>query len=207
MLRLTVLASLAALLVAATAYPLSAADETVGESGYYPLKVGTEWEYLANGMTFRATVVKHEKKGDYMTARIETFVNGQSVMSENLTVTKDAVIRVAAADIVASKPTIVVKLPPKVGDKWKIAADVGPEKLEGDLQCDAVDEVTKVTAGEYKAVKISGTFVTTGPGPDAEKQTIALTTWYADGVGPVKIIIKTKGVEVTLDLQKFTAPK
>jgi hypothetical protein len=205
MLRRFALATISALCVAATALPLSAAGESVGESGFYPMKVGTEWEYTANGMTFTAKVVKEEKKGDQMTARIETFVNGQSVMSENLAVTTEGIIRVAAADVIASKPTIVLKLPPKAGDKWKIDATVGPEKLEGELGCDAVDEAVKVTAGEYKAAKVSGKFTTTAA--SGEKQEISLTTWYADGKGPVKITIKTQGVEVTLDLQKFTAGK
>jgi hypothetical protein len=199
------LASISAVCVAATALPVSAASDSVGESGYYPLKVGTEWEYTANGMAFVAKVVKEEKKGDQMTARVETFVNGQSVMSENLAVTAEGIIRVAAADVIASKPTVVVKLPPKAGDKWKIDATVGPEKLEGELGCEAVDEAVKVTAGEFKAAKVAGKFTTTAA--SGEKQEISLTTWYADGTGPVKIIIKTQGVEVTLDLKKYTAGK
>jgi hypothetical protein len=149
--------------------------------------------------------VKHEKKGEYMTARIETYVNGQSVMSENLTATKDAVLRIAAADVVASKPTTVIKLPPKAGEKWTIDAEVGPEKLAGELACDAIAEKVTVKAGEFTAVKVSGKFTTTAA--SGEKQEITLTTWYADGTGPVKIIIKTQGVEVTLDLQKYTAGK
>jgi hypothetical protein len=205
MLRRYALAWISAFCVAAAALPLSAADETVGESGFYPLKMGAEWEYVANGMTFTAKVVKHEKKGEYMTARIETYVNGQSVMSENLTATKDAVLRIAAADVVASKPTTVIKLPPKAGEKWDIDAEVGPEKLAGKLQCDAIDEKVTVKAGEFTAAKVSGTFTTTAA--SGEKQEITLTTWYADGTGPVKIIIKTQGVEVTLDLQKYTAGK
>jgi hypothetical protein len=156
-------------------------------------------------MTFTAKVMKHEKKGEQMTARVETFVNGQSVMSENLAVTSEGIIRVAAADVIASKPTVVLKLPPKAGDKWKIDAMVGPEKLEGELGTDAVDEAVKVAAGDFKAAKVSGKFTTTIP--SGEKQEITLTTWYADGTGPVKIIIKTQGVEVTLDLNKYTAGK
>jgi hypothetical protein len=199
------LAVLAALIVAATAYPLSAAEESIGETGYYPLKVGTEWEFLSKERTFTAKVVKHEKKGEYMTARIETFVDGRSIMTENLAVTKDAVVRVAAGDVVASKPTIVVKLPPKTGDKWKITADIGPEKLEGDLQCDALDEEVNVAAGKFKTVKITGSYMTTDP--EGNKQPITLTTWYADGPGPVKSVIKKEGTEFILDLQKFTAGK
>jgi hypothetical protein len=196
---------LSVVMVAATAQVGSAADEVVGETGFYPLKKGTEWEYTAGATALTVKVVKHEMKGTYMTARLEALVDGRVVLTENLNVAKDAVLRVAANDILASKPTIVLKLPPKAGDKWKIDADVDREKLEGELASEAVAEKIKVPAGEFTAVKVGGTFVTTAA--SGEKQEISLSTWYADGTGPVKIIIKTQGTEMTLDLKKYTAGK
>jgi hypothetical protein len=197
---------LSVLLIAASGQFVSAADEVVGETGYYPLKKGTEWEYTVNGASLLSVkVAKHEMKGTTMTARLEAAVDGKIVLTENLAVTKDAVVRVAANDIVASKPTIVLKLPPKAGDKWRIDADVDREKLEGELASEAIEEKLKVPAGEFTAVKVGGTMVTTAV--SGEKQELALQTWYADGTGPVKIILKTQGTESVLELKKYTAGK
>jgi hypothetical protein len=192
--------------VAATGQLVSAADDVVGETGYYPLKKGTEWEYTVNGGSqLLVKVVKHELKGTAMTARLETTVDGKIVLTENLAVAKDAVLRAAANDNLPSKPTIVLKLPPKAGDKWRIDADVDREKLEGELTCEAIAEKIKVPAGEFTAVKVGGTFITTAV--SGEKQENAFQAWYAEGTGPVKIILKTQGSEHILELKKYTAGK
>jgi hypothetical protein len=140
-----------------------------------------------------------------MTARIETSANGKVVMSENLTITKEGILRVAADDVVAAKPPVVFKLPPKAGDKWKVDTEVGNEKLQADVSCEAADEKVKVKAGDFTTAKVSGSYLVTAA--TGETQTITLTSWFADGTGPVKMAIKPPGGEVTLNLTKFTAGK
>jgi hypothetical protein len=195
----------AVVLVAATVSPLQAAEDVVGETGYYPLKPGTEWEYTSDATTVSIKVAKHEMKGSYMTARVETTIDGKVVLTENLTVTKEGLLRAGTNDVAASKPTIVIKLPPKAGDKWRIDSEINGEKLEGELACEAIAEKIKVPAGEFTAVKVGGTFATTAISGD--KQEYSLAAWYAEGTGPVKIILKTQGIDTILELKKYTAGK
>src|SRR2546423_13590341 len=57
------------------------ADEKVGESPYYPTKVGTTWNYRLGEMKATVKVVKHEMKGGHMCALVETTINGNPAAS------------------------------------------------------------------------------------------------------------------------------
>jgi len=110
--RLTTLA--AALVILGAPIAWVRADDKVGDSPYYPLKVGNAWTYNGPGNTKLVNkVVGHEKIGDVMCAKIETQVDGKAVAFEHIGVTADGVYRYSLNGMKADKPILILKLPPR----------------------------------------------------------------------------------------------
>src|SRR5438034_10502018 len=72
------------------------AEQDLLENPYYPLKVGTTWEYIANSKKVTVKVTQHEKVGDVLCAKLETDSGSGAVITEHLTVTNGGVYRVRA---------------------------------------------------------------------------------------------------------------
>lgn len=188
--------SLALLLVLVPA----AAHGQVKDSPYYPLKVGTKWEYKAGDQKFTMRVAKHEKYGDTMCALVETVADDKVIASEHIAVTDDGVYRYSFNGQKAEPPVRIFKLPPTKGDTWKFETKMGPESVKGTMRMG--EDKVKVPAGEYTAFSAGSDDCKVGDRPP-----FTFMNWYAQGVGMVKQTMKLEGKDVVIELEKFEAGK
>jgi hypothetical protein len=201
------------LLVAAAA--LSAQDK-LAETPYYPLQVGTTWHYKSGDRKFTIRVVKHEKVGGVLCARLEVVRDGKVVASEHLAVTDEGVYRHsqtasgvgqfdsksgegAGKEEKPEPPILVLKLPPKKGDSWRVDSKADGKVFRGGFKID--EKEIKVPAGTYQAIRVTS--------EDLETNGLrsVLTTYFARGVGMVKQVIQVGDVTADIELEKFEAGK
>ncbi len=151
---------------------------------YYPTQVGAEWVYRDGGTTYTYFVAKVEEKDGVSRVSVNLrHRDGKgSQHSHTMEVSKGGLREVSNFNRKVEPPTPVLKVPGAKGDKWEC-----PMALDGEKQCDytlvagGVEEVS-VPAGKFNALRIDQTSV----GTDGKTiQTIA--TWYAPGVGVVKM--------------------
>lgn len=193
-----------------------AAQDKLRETPYYPLKVGTTWYYRAGESKFTIRVARHEKVGEVLCALLETIRDGRVVGSEHLTVTGDGVYR---HDLTSPQlqsdpkdktktvkipvkqtvkpPILVLKLPPRTGDNWKVDSKGDGKTFRGAFQV-AEQEIT-VPAGSYKTFRVTS--------QDLEVNSLkpTITTFFAHGVGMVKQIIAMGDAKIEIELEKFEA--
>ncbi len=181
--------------VASTAMAQDA--KTLGKSEYFPLAVGTSWEYKTSEGKVVSQIVKHEEIGGVMCARLEATTTDNKKTSEYLRITNDGVYRVQANDQNITPPLRFLKLPLKSGDKWQVESKVLGKTLKGEFVV-STGEVN-VPAGKYSDVIICKADDFTVDG-----QNLSHTYYFAKGVGIVKQVIKFAGQEITLELEKFT---
>jgi hypothetical protein len=181
-----------------------AAQDKLKETPYYPLKVGTTWHYRAGDRKFTIRVVRHEKVGETLCALLETQRDGKVVGSEHLAVAADGVYRYdlieagrTPAQQTLKPPMLILKLPPKNGDSWKVDSRGDGKTFRGSFQV-AEQEIT-VPAGTYKTFRIAS--------QDLEVNSLKpiLTTFFAEGVGIVKQIIQMGDTKIEIELEKFEA--
>ncbi len=188
-----------------------AAQDKLKETPYFPLQVGTVWHYRCGETKFTVRVAKHEKIGDTLCALLETSRDGKVVGSEHLAVTADGVYRqdvtAPGSDKAAGKmvtqtfkpPILVLKLPPKKGDNWKIDSTSDGKAYRGAFQIDEQD--VKVPASTYKTMRVSSKDL------EVNAMKTNITTHYAEGVGPVKQLIESSGAKLEIELEKFESGK
>jgi len=180
-----------------------AADDTVLETPYYPLKVGSKWTYKVGGSAFTIEVAKHEKVGDVMCALLETSKDGQVVTSEHVGVKTDGVYRYTISGQKPDAPFRILKLPAKKGESWKVEAKIAGQGFNGSFTAGDADITTP--AGKFKTVTaFSDGFEV--PDPNGGTLKITFKFWFAEKVGLVK---QTIGVgdrpEVVIELEKYEA--
>lgn len=207
--------SLACLLFSLAAVELTA-QEKLKEASFYPLKVGTTWHYRTGESKFTIRVARHEKVGDTLCALLETMRDGKVVGSEHLAVSGDGVYRhdltypqlqsdpndknkrvKTAVKQTLKPPILVLKLPPKNGDSWKVDSKGGGRNFRGSFQI-AEQEIT-VPAGTYKTFRVAS--------QDLEVNSLKanITTFFAQGVGMVKQIIEMGNAKIEIELEKIDA--
>ncbi len=194
-------ATLTALVILITPLTSVRADDKdkVGESPYYPLKVGNTWTYNGPGNTKLINkVVAHEKIGDMMCARVETQVNGETKAFEHIGITADGIYRYSLNGVKVDKPILILKLPAKKGDEWKIDAKVGNETVTGKLT--TTEEKLTVPAGKYDALVSSGKLMAAG-------ETVEAANYFVKDVGIAKIKMDLMGMSIVVELDKFEAGK
>jgi hypothetical protein len=203
-----------ALLVAAAE---SAAQDKLKETPYYPLQVGTTWHYRSGDSKFTIRVARHEKVGDALCALLETKRDGKVVGSEHLAVAADGVYRhdltypqlqshpndkTKSTKVPVSQrlnpPILVLKLPPKQGDSWKVDSKGDGTIIRGGFQA-AEQEIT-VNAGTYKKA-----FRVVSRDLEINSLKPTITTFFAEGVGMVKQIIEMGDAKIEIELEKFEA--
>lgn len=174
-------------------------EKKVASSDYFPLKVGTTWVYEANGKSIQVKVAKHEKSGDVMCALLETSVDDTVVASEHVAVQKDGIYRYSMAGTEVKPALRFMKLPYKKGDTWKAASKVGEQEVK--VEYEFKEGEIEVAAGKYKTV------ITETTKAEAGGQEFSAKIWYAKGVGMVKTKMKIAGMDIEIELKKFTAGK
>ncbi|HEY7158332.1 MAG TPA: hypothetical protein VH575_30585 [Gemmataceae bacterium] len=181
-----------------------AAEDKLAETPYYPLRVGATWHYKAGEGKFTVRVAKHEKVGATLCARLETTREGKVVGSQHLAVTADGVYchdQTVEGNVVQTPkpPILVLKLPPKKDDGWKIDSKADDQPFRGAFQIG--EEEIKVAAGTYKTIRVTS--------QDLEVNGLkpVITTYYARDVGMVKQVIQENNVTLEIELEKFEAGK
>lgn len=196
-------AALAGALLLSGAGPGRAQDK-METTPYYPLAVGTTWEYKAGDNKYTVKVTKHEKvkadKGEVLCARLELFVKDKSQTFEHVAVTKDGVYRYTFEGKEAAPPVLFLKLPPKKDETWKVESKVVGEAVKGTFKNNGEEEV-KVPAGSYKA------WVVTSQDLDANGVKMSVTYYFAEKVGMVKQLVEVSGQKVVVELEKFEPGK
>jgi hypothetical protein len=195
--------ALAGLFLFTSLLATQAADEPI-VTAYYPLKIGTRWQYKVGGNSLTVKVTKHEKVGDLNCAVLETSRDDQVVATEHVGIKADGVFRYSLGAIKPDPPFRILKLPPKNGDSWDIQSKVGGETLSGKFTLKET-EVT-VPAGKYKALlAVSDGF--TVPDPKGNKIKLVFKFWFAEKVGMVKQTFQVGDApEVVIELEKMELP-
>jgi hypothetical protein len=186
------------ILALASSLPVQAEDEVKGTE-YYPLKVGTTWEYAMNGMKATVQVAKHEKFNDVLCAVVETSIGGKVAQTEYVTAGKEGMFRHGVNGIKVEPPALFMKLPFKNAETWKVEFKV--ETLEVKTAYTWGQSEAKVPAGTYKTI-----FTKTDKFKLGELEMEA-TIHYAKGVGMVKTVAEIGGMQVVMELEKFTLGK
>lgn len=171
----------------------------VEDSSFYPLKVGTTWEYKlttkGNSQTVIVKVAKHDKIGNTMCALLETSVNGNVSATEHVAATKDGVYRYTFSGQDIQPPVCFLKLPPKKGEKWKVDSKIGTQT--GKATFVSGEEEVSVPAGKFK------TITSATDDFEAAGMKVPVTYWFASNTGIVKQVVKFGDQEVLIELVKF----
>lgn len=184
------------------------APQDLKPSPYYPLKLGTTWEYKvtpdsSKPESFQAIcrVTKLEKYGEVMCALVQTTKDGVVASFEYITTMDDGIYRFSVTGVKMDPPVCFFKLPPKKGESWVNEYKAGGETMKQTFTAGA--EEVEVPLGKYK----TATTETSDLVGNGQPLNLAMTCYYAEGVGMVKQIIRAGGRETVLELTKFAAGK
>ncbi len=146
---------------------------------YWPTAVGTKWVYEQGGKEMPEEITHSEplKGGVRLTLRAQG-------MDRTTDVGADGVIQRTLHKWTLDIQT--VRLPLKVGDTWafRIPIQDGLHAEAGTMTV-GEDEDVKVPAGKFRATKVVQTVTEAGGKP--VNQPYTYTSWYAKGVGLVKM--------------------
>ena len=130
--------------------------------------------------------------------KIETEVNGKVQGSEHIAITKDGICRYTLNGKEADKPILILKLPAKAGDEWKIDSKIGTDAITGTLKTG--EEKITVPAGKYDAMSAGGKI-------ESGNQSVLVTNYFVKDVGVAKIKMEIGGNTIEIDLTKFEPGK
>jgi hypothetical protein len=189
------LLSLVAMGVLAVGAVSLGAEEKIEASPYYPLKVGTKWQYRLGEEKVHIRVARHEKVGNEGCAVLESVQDGKVIETETIAVRKDGLYRIATDDGPLNPPMCFLKLPPRRGASWDVNFQIGDAKVSGTLLLDT--EEVQVPAGKFSAV------VTRDRDFQINGTKLDSAVWFVSGIGPVKKWVKVGKLEMVLALEKF----
>jgi hypothetical protein len=174
------------LVVGATALLLGEVDLAQPGNEYFPLKQKTKWTYKVLDQTVEVVVNGTEKFNNEECTKVDTLVNG----------------KVVASELYSVKPDGVYRVPAKKDFEWEIKSKVGNQSVSGKFKVkDISEKVTTPGGTTYEAVLVEGNDMEIA----GTKTTVK--TWYAKGVGVVKLEFKIQDAVSTLELTKFEEGK
>ncbi|QEL14255.1 hypothetical protein [Limnoglobus roseus] len=172
---------------------------------YFPTKVGAKWVYVYEfkglcGSNQEQTdeVTAVEKKGGVFWVTVRQDVHGLPNSVSQFTVSGDGVTVSGRGGRMLPDPYPWVKLPAAAGDTWEICHSE-PDGKPG-------TRTTVYTVGTAEKVLTPAGLFTTIP-VQFKKAQFGGTMWHAPGVGPVKAVIGSGGLEVTMTLKSFIPGK
>lgn len=172
-------------------------EDEVKDAEYYPLKVGTTWEYKRDGKSYTTKITKHEKFNEVMCAYIETTVGGAYIAHA-----KDGLTNfIPLGDDEPPMANRFMKFPYKKGDTWNADDDKGNKDVRFTHAYVYGEETVEVPAGKYKTIFTKTNKFNMG-GKDMQ-----MTVWYAKGVGMVKNVTEIDGKKTETVLVRFTEGK
>ena len=170
----------------------------------YPLKVGSTWTYRVGENRYEVKISKIEPVGAAKCARLDMIINGKAASYEDVAIgtDKDGVSAVMRYTFEGKKatPPIPFLLLPADKTSWRVESKIDGQTLKGTFR--KTTEDVKVPAGTYpKAVKVSSDNLKVN-GAD-----LAVTWWFASGVGLIKQEADLAGQRVVIELEKYEAGK
>lgn len=182
-----------AVAVAATAAPV---PKNARKTDYFPLAVGTKWEYVEGDDVKTTEIVASETEKDAKFVTL-TYVGAKSpppTARRVFKVVNDEIFSLKTENAEAEKAGLIMKRVIKPKDEWKTEHQWKGGELWTITHSVGEAKKIKTPAGEFTAlpVVVDSTF--------SGKE----TRWYADGVGLVR---KEKGGVVISELKSFTPGK
>jgi hypothetical protein len=169
-----------------------------GSSPYYPLTVGTTWQYRVGKQKATVRVVREETSDTGPVAVLETTLDGKKV-SEQVGVRGDGVYRYSGEGTAYNPPICFLKLPPTAGATWEVKSRAAGLDVSGTFT--AGEEEVTVGAGQYDAV------TSTCPDFRIDGTRTSVTYWFVPGIGMVKQRLQIGKREVLIELEKYTPAK
>lgn len=182
----------------------SSGNEARAQKGedYYPLKVGSTWTYklTVNGMALamNTKIAKTEKVDGKELSVLEAEVNGKVAATERLEKTAKGVLRYSTNGVEAMPPFLLLKYPAKAGDKWSGDFTAGGKKAK--FSSETSEETITVAAGKFKTLRVAIRLEESG-------QVVNTTYWFAPNVGYVKQTVDAGGLNIVMELEKYTIAK
>jgi hypothetical protein len=194
------LAGLSVLAVLVIGVALSAQDAAAPSTNpYYPIKVGSEWEYKVQGGPIKMKVTGTEKVGQATGFKIEVTAGNKVSATEVVGATKDGIVRYNVNGVNADPPILFLPTDPDATKEWAIDSKGGGQALKGTFK--ASKEKVTVPAGTYDTIHVKGTGMTVG------STTSDIDYWFAKDVGVVKLRFTLGSQDATLELEKYTPGK
>ncbi len=166
-------------------------------SPYFPLKENRTWIYKTTKDDMRIVQAKAAVKGkEYQFWLLKTMVNGKVAETEQIAVEPDGIYREASTPSLRKPGVRVLPLPARDGDTWVGTSPAG-SSIKATVGGATRFEDVKVPQGEYK-----GALVAEMKSRDSSGEKVQ-TVWYAQDVGPVKIVEKNGNGTITWELDQI----
>ncbi len=173
------------------------APTRVTDGAYYPLQVGTRWDYRGAKESFAVVISKHEIIGGIPCALVQTERDGQRMTGEHVYATEAGVFRQAVDGKKLPRPIPILKLPPRQGESWEVAWPRGKQQRTAIFTTSAVAEEVEVPLGKYQALAIFGEIREGG-------DRTLFKYWFAPEVGLVKQVLQKQGGPMLVyELERF----
>jgi hypothetical protein len=148
---------------------------------YFPITVGTKWEYACGIVLI---VSKVEERDGTKVVTVERVNGNKRTLDEVVEVSTGGLIRTELPMGKFERPYVLLKTPFQVGDTWMcdtagLGAGVPASKS---IHTVAGTEQVEVPAGTFETVRVD---IESPPGAAAKKP--KLSAWYAPNVGLVKM--------------------
>lgn len=171
----------------------------LGESPYYPLRLGTRWVYKGPDHQLLRRVVKHEVVLQTPCALVQTERDGQVTDSEHIFATDTGIFRLSDKGQELSEPMPVLLLPFERGRTWNVNF---PSSIRSRSAAFRMDEgEVEVPAGKFRAITLEGEIREEG------RRVVVVSYWFAHGTGEVKKVLRTDEKTTTYELEKFELGK
>ncbi|MBL8829944.1 MAG: hypothetical protein JNM18_23395 [Planctomycetaceae bacterium] len=175
------------------------ADEVAKTGDYYPLKLGTKWNYeLKVGdrkVLITNQVAKIETIDEQKMARVETVMNNNIAATEHLTSTTTGVFRTKFNGSDVNPPICLLKLPVKVGDEWKDTNKIGNDELKTTCKVEAAETI-EVPAGKFDTLRVNVS-------AQVGDQSVETIYWFAEGTGVVKQSFNAGDMKLYIELESI----
>ena len=166
---------------------------------YAPLREGNQWTFMmSNGAQSTTTVTGFADVGAVRCAILETTMGGQTsreYVAVDAEGVKTYMSQGQGQDLRYDPPILRIKLPYKEGDTWTATATQGRKTVTTSFQSVGKERV-QTPAGTFDCIKVYST-VNGVPG--------ASISYYADGIGPVRQIMRAGGQEMIVTLLSTNA--
>jgi hypothetical protein len=174
------------------------APKAKASADYYPLKVGSTWEYRVGKQKATVRVLREETMDNDTVAVLETTLDGKKI-TERVGVKADGVYRYSGEGVDYKPPLRFLKLPPEDGETWEVKSQGAGLEIAGTFK--AGEEEVTVAAGQYEAVTSSCAEFR------IDSARLSMKYWFVPRIGMVKQQLKIGDREVLIELEKYTPAK